>query len=725
MNVKVIILITLLTFLILGTVNAADNVTYDNLTDENPIDEINVTFKQQMWQENLSDIEVDLPENSSGDFCIKIDDEVIYNQTITEKSFKVPIKLPKRERELYITIFPGIDCRNYKVDAFYNGEDLNLNKTLKVMKLSPDFNYLNFPEEILKDDYYRMLVFPRSSNGIVEIYLDNKLLNKTQVRPVIYLDKFNLNYGSHTLKIIFYNDTYYSPINRTFDFNVTQAVISIPKTVNIGHDDCISVRTEYNVQGTVNVYLDSKLIDSAKLEDGDYILSLQDYLKVNSHEVTVTLKTKDFTRTKTRPINITYDFDVFAYSLIYGEKNTVEIDLPDNLNNKLLTVLINGTKYSFKRQSNVVNNAVEVDISSLGVGNYSMFISYPGDERFKPHNKTYNFTVTYQIICPYDVEFKDGSKIRLTLPGNAMGNLAVYVDGKIFKTIKIEKGHAEARIDSLSPGRHKINAMYDGGDYIVNPYDFELYVSPKITLTYRFTAGEDKYITVEVPSATKGHVIFDIDGKEHKVSIKNGIAKYSLKNLKAGEHDIYVDYYGSDGVEDLSNWRVVTVYKPKIKIMSGELTFKSINVKVKILNRQNKPIAGKTVVIKINGKKFKVKTNKKGIATLQKSMKLKTKKYKLNVYYMGSTISKKYKAKPVHLKISKTGKKVVIKATINKKLKNRLVIIKVKSKIFKIRTNKNGAAKVIIKKALLKKLKAGKKVTYSATYGKFTQKLTV
>jgi len=94
MNIKRFILLAIFAFILINTVSAVDNATYENLTDIAP-SEINVAYDEQMWEENLSDIEVDLPENATGEFMVKIDDDVIYNETITEKSFKIPVKLPK------------------------------------------------------------------------------------------------------------------------------------------------------------------------------------------------------------------------------------------------------------------------------------------------------------------------------------------------------------------------------------------------------------------------------------------------------------------------------------------------------------------------------------------------------------------------------------------------------------------------------------------------------
>lgn len=716
MDVKSILILTILFFLMINCINAADNGT-DNLTSDDVITEdINVTFDEQMWKENLSDINVELPENASGEFSVKIDDEIIYNQTITEKTFKVPVKLPTRGHEFVISIWPPIDCRYYKINAYYNNIDLNINGTLRVMNNPPDFNYMNFPKEILyHDEYSPMIAFPRSANGMVEYYIDDKLVNRTQVRPVVSWQKnifHDLTLGNHTFRVIYYGDSYYKAYDRTFNFNVTQVVIEIPETVNISHDDCISVKTLKGTTGTVKVYIDNKLIHSVNTDDNYYVLSLEEYLKANSREVKVVYSNKDFTRTKTLLINITYDFDIYADSLTYGEKNIIEICLPDTLNNKLLKISINGTDYNF-RHSDVENNIVEVDISKLNAGSYSMFVSYPGDARFQSHSKTYNFTIKYEIIYPWDIEFKDSSKIYLKLPNDATGNLEVCIDNKLFKSEKLSKGYAEIRIDSLKPGFHDVDVRYTGSDYTVDSISTSIYAEPKITLTYRFTAGENTYIKFEVPKDCKGYVIFNIDDRQYRANIKNGVAQYSFKNLKPGMYDVYVEYYGEDGVEHTSNCYEINVYKPKIKVISAVATFKDVNVKIKVLNKNGKAMANKIVVIKVNGKTFKVNTNKKGIAVLKKSIKIKSKKTRLKISYMGTKVSKKVKVKSISLKITKTSKRLILKSSIKKSVKNKLVTFKVAGKSFKIKTNSRGIAKLSIKKPK-------KTVKIQATYLKDT-----
>lgn len=668
-------------------VNSIDGETEDIGEDSDSHNDINISFDEQMYEKDLGEINVDLGDEVNGEFCILIDEEVIYNETITDSHFKVPVVLPKKSYELIVNIWPGIDCRRYKVNAFLNGEDLNINKTLQVMKLPPDYSYLHFQDEVLTTNDHQIFVFPRSANGIVEIWLDGVLLNKTKAQPIIYFNKLNLTLGNHSWKVLFYNDSYYNDLNATANFSAVDVRIRIPQTINITHDDCISVESIYK-GGTVKTYIDGMLINTSKVEDKYFVLCLEQYLKKDSREVKVVYENGKIKREKTQTISIVYDFDLLSEYFIYGEDNIIEIILPDTLNNKLLTVEINGTKYDFKRPAYAGNNFIEINISKLQAGNYSMHISYPGDDRFEAKDEIINFTVNYNIISPDYVEYKDSSFVYLNLPNDACGNLIVHMDGKLFGNVTLKNGYAKIKIDTLAPGFHNMNVGYSGDDYEVAAYEDLIHAAGRMTISYSFTAGENKYVVYDMPESSGGYVVFTINGKEHKVNVKNGKARYSLKNLKAGDYEISIDYY-QNGVLISGDYADIEVKKSRIKIISYKMSSKSVKVKIKL----NKPMKT-TVYVKFNGRTYKIKTNSKGVGTFKKSLKIKKSKKSIKFSHLGSTLTKKL-YKP-NLKVKKSNRKLTLKTIVN--VKGAKVRFKVGKKTYTVKTNSKGIAKISVKK---------------------------
>ena len=124
------------------------------------------------------------------------------------------------------------------------------------------------------------------------------------------------------------------------------------------------------------------------------------------------------------------------------------------------------------------------------------------------------------------------------------------------------------------------------------------------------------------------------------------------------------------------------------------------------------------VTIKIGKHTFNVKTDEEGYAILKIPSKITPGKYTISTTYKGQTVKNTLTVKQVlktkkTVKVKKSAKKLVLKATLKKgktALKGKVIKFKVKGKTYKAKTNKKGIAKVTLKKSLIKKLKAGKKI---------------
>ena len=317
-----------------------------------------------------------------------------------------------------------------------------------------------------------------------------------------------------------------------------------------------------------------------------------------------------------------------------------------------------------------------------------MHISYPGDDRFEAKDEIINFTVNYNIISPDYVEYKDTSFVYLNLPEDAHGNLVVYMDDKLFGNVTLKNGYAKIRVDTLLPGFHSMKVGYSGDDYEVEEYETLIHAAGRMTVSYSFTAGQNKYVVYDMPESSGGYVVFTINGKEHKVNVKNGKAMYSLKNLKAGDYEICIDYY-RNGELISGDYADIEVKKSKIKIISYKMSSKSIKVKIKL----NKPMKT-TVYAKFMGKTYKIKTNSKGIGTFKKSLKIKKSKKSIKFSHLGSKLTKKL-YKP-NLKVTKSKKKMTLKTIVN--IKGIKVRFKAGKKTYTVKTNSRGIAKISMKK---------------------------
>lgn len=186
------------------------------------------------------------------------------------------------------------------------------------------------------------------------------------------------------------------------------------------------------------------------------------------------------------------------------------------------------------------------------------------------------------------------------------------------------------------------------------------------------------------------NVHFKVKGKTYKVKTDSkGVAKLYIK-LNVGIHKVEItnpetgdkiDYYAFILKRIVGNKPITMIYGDGSKYT------------VRIIGDNGKFVGyGKIVTFKLNGKSYKVKTNKNGYASLKIS--LPPKKYNIKAIYKEFKVSNKIKVKPIKL-YSKwwlsNGKPIVGKT----------VIFKVKGKVFaKVKTNKYGYAYANLKKPL-------------------------
>ena len=287
-------------------------------SDEEIAENIKVNFSHTVYANDTGNITVELPDDASGNLIVAIDDEEIYNQSITDKSVQIPIVIPKPKFP-YLVVNKGADNSNivingnwdytmHMVSIFYNEISLNLtDNLLKVMKYPTDYGfYLSVPQEVLKDDNQSHqsfgLIFPSSANGTVEIYIDDELfeiLNASQY-TFLNISKINcLDLGNHKIKAIYSGDEYYGPCERNSTFKIVDFLIEIPSNISLDHNDCIYARSVKYTDGFVNVYFDGKKIFSKKLDEShEFLESLFSKVTCGEHLIEVEYNSSKFNYSK-------------------------------------------------------------------------------------------------------------------------------------------------------------------------------------------------------------------------------------------------------------------------------------------------------------------------------------------------------------------------------------------------------------------------------------------
>ncbi len=312
-----------------------------------------------------------------------------------------------------------------------------------------------------------------------------------------------------------------------------------------------------------------------------------------------------------------------------------------NESNATVIVSFNDENWSYVSDANGV---VEVVLSKLEPGFYTITTKYNNVsvvntiEVFKSIDVINNIVIGFNADVNVDATFTDKD-------GNAL----------IYRIIDVDYDGKIIRIKTNEKGQIKIPLTDEIGNHILklkNPVTGELSTTT-VKIISRFSEHKNidmyyydgTYYKVRVygdngqPVTTKQLVTIKIDAKSYKVyTDSNGWAKIKIPNTATpGKHTISATYKGQTIKNTLNIKQVLTT----TKTVSVKKSAKQLILKATLKNGK-KPLKEKTITFKINGKTYKTKTDKNGIAkiTIKKSVikKLKIANYIIKITYEKNSI---------------------------------------------------------------------------------------
>ena len=185
-------------------------------------------------------------------------------------------------------------------------------------------------------------------------------------------------------------------------------------------------------------------------------------------------------------------------------------------------------------------------------------------------------------------------------------------------------------------------------------------IDPNLTLSVDdILEGDPAVVKITTNATFSGNVVVKIGNKEYNVTVVNGTGTLNVPNLAAGPYTATA-IFAATGIfiysEKTTSFTVAKKPVTPAKKTKIKLTLKKVKVKKSAkklvlratLKINGKAVKGKKITFKFKGKKYKAKTNKKGVAkvTIKKKVlkKLKVgKKVKYQATY--GKVTKKYTVK--------------------------------------------------------------------------------
>ena len=460
-------------------------------------------------------------------------------------------------------------------------------------------------------------------------------------------------------------------------YNESKVSCAIEGNVYLNHRDEVLLfsSSDPNATGNFSVYVDGSLKYSRFVNQSNYaesffyIIVYVDELNIDSigtYHIKATFNDKvlDEKSVVVEP----YYFKAHAFGIGYGKPLDFYVYLPYDATGRV-TLKINGKSYDFKYEDFI--GPVSVDTKGWDVGEYVATVTYFGNSKYVENS--INFTVLLQPYKYYTYYASVGENDYIELdvkPGlNDYAEITTYrLEGDTFiklsnTTIKFNDGIARFYPDNFGVGFYRFNVTYHVGNNTGNTY-----------LDRRVVKNTEGFSASVSPSKINA-------GSTVTVKVKGA----KLPNY------IEVEVDG--------------IIKKQALMSKGKVSI---------------PLSG----LKVGTHKIKIWLEMCDDTTDDYN-------YESGYFFSYTayvTVKKFNKLTLSKVKVKKSAKKLTIKATLKidgVAYKGKVIKFKFNKKTYKAKTNKNGVAKITVKKAILKKLKVGKKVKYQATFGKKTVKRTV
>ena len=297
--------------------------------------------------------------------------------------------------------------------------------------------------------------------------------------------------------------------------------------------------------------------------------------------------------------------------------------------------------------------AVYEDVFDIGV--YNVSISYSGDEIFNSITCNREFTVYGHIKKNTTISSNlivNGLDVTLTV--NLNPNVTGFVKFKINdENIYVKPIGGKAILNTVLPaGNYDVKATYLGDNdfnenstscsFSLKKYSTEI-SSSDVSLDY----GTAKNILISLKDGDNNVLLgktisVSLNGKTY-IKATNGDGQISISvpsDLAPGKYLALISFSGDDFFEQSSKSITVIVKKLNPKLTLKKKTFKAKAKKkkysVSLKTNKNKAMKNVKLVLKVKGKKYTAKTNKKGVAIFKISNLKKKGKFKVSVTYAGS-----------------------------------------------------------------------------------------
>ena len=540
---------------------------------------------------------------------------------------------------------------NLTIEVDYAGDDRFLNasvsKTVEIMARDANLTAAVADVSVGEDAVVNITINENVTGNVTVDGVSVEIINGTGTFVIS-----NLTAGQYNVTVAFEGDEYFAAANATAAFKVNKLTPEITLTPGVAIEGAdLNINVDI-ADATGNVIVNGRTFE---LVDGKAVAVVEN-LTAGEKVIRVTYSGDDKYTNAAESIRVTVspkknaNLKVSVEDITVGENATVNVEISRDATGN---VTVNGVPVE------ITNGKGSYVISGLDVGEYNVTAVFEGDKYFAPANATATFNVSKAAIDPETSPFVAGNDSNATtytinLPSDAEGNFTVEIANKTF-TKELVNGTATVEITDVAPGEYEVKLTFSGdGKYlsITETVNVTIEVDPRIDssdMKVRYLCDNSFEVTVygkDGKAAANTEVVFKLDGKDflNITTDENGTASFRITQTP-GTYNVTAEALGVTAANQLVVKHVLKLKKVKVKKSAKKLVLTA-----KIKKVDGKYLKGAKVKFTFNGKKYKAKTNKKGVAkvTIKSNVlsKLKVgKKIKIKAKYAKDVVKRTAKVK--------------------------------------------------------------------------------
>ena len=464
-----------------------------------------------------------------------------------------------------------------------------------------------------------------------------KQINITVISEETY--KYNNNYTKIIVNPVKRNTTTkIENINNTIKYNTT-----IPIKVQVTDQE-----NNTQVNGSITIKVNEKIINEATLTDGEYTFTYQVKEVGNNNKITVHFNQNDAYNESEQ--TITFNTEALNTKITINPLNTTQINktitidgiITDENNNPIngnLTIKINNKTIIEQKPTN--NSTFTVHYTTEHIGLNNLNITLQQDElHYHSTNITETFNVTKADLQVINIQKQVNNKDNtITITGKLVNNnnistenleVNIIINNNTYSNTTNKDGLFTITTDKLQANEYKILLEVPETEYLnkleenLGKLTIQKY-TPKITVNNITNATYSKKLPVsgnisdnyQRPLINQEVII--IVGQEEYHTTTNNKGEYSIliNNVQTGTNNMTIIVPETNNTYKATTQTTFNAEKDTAKIkltQPNNITpGDTLTIKGQLLNSENNNLTNKNIIITINDKKYHTTTNNNGI----------------------------------------------------------------------------------------------------------------